>query len=258
MRAIWTGTIGFGLVNIPVKMYSATQGSELDLDMLDKKDLSNIRFQRINEKTGKVVEWANIVKGFKLNNKYIVLTDKDFEAASAKKSKVIEITEFVDEIEVSTLYYETPYYLEPEKNGVRAYALLREALAKSGKVGLGTYVLRNKEALALLRPQEEVIVLNRMRFPEEIRDHKDLDLPEKAKSNPKELEMAVSLIEQLSGKFDPTAFRDTYTDQLMKVIKAKAKGAKIVAPKLEVVHRQTEDLMSQLKASLSKKKKKVS
>lgn len=258
MRPIWTGAIGFGLVNIPVKMYSATQDSRLDLDMLDKKDLSNIRFQRVNAKTGKEVNWGNIVKGYKFHDKYIVLTDKDFEAASAKKSKVIEITDFLDESEIDTIYYETPYYLEPEKNGSRAYALLRDALVKTGKVGVGTYVLRNKETLAVLKPYEEIIILNKLRFDEEIRDFSELHIPAKTKSSGKELEMAVSLVNQLTGKFDLAAFKDTYTDDLLKLIKAKAKGVKVSAPKLRVAHRQSDDLMSQLKASLSSKKKKIS
>src|SRR6185295_14070078 len=127
MRPIWTGAIGFGLVNIPIKLYSATQSSNLDLDMLDKKDHSNIRFMRVNEKTGKEVTWENIVKGYKMDSKYVVLDDKDFEAASAKKTKTVEISDFVKEEEISSIYYETPYYIEPDKSGTRAYALLLEA-----------------------------------------------------------------------------------------------------------------------------------
>lgn len=258
MRPIWTGAIGFGLVNIPVKMYSATQASNLDLDMLDKKDFSNIKFQRINEKTGKEVTWANIVKGYKLKDKYIVLTDKDFEAASATKSKVIEISNFLEEAEIDTIYYETPYYLEPEKNGARAYALLRDALQKTGKVGLGTYVLRNKETLALLKPYEDVIMLHKLRFAEEIRDHGEMNLPAKTAASSKELKMAISLIGQLTDKFNIESYKDAYTDALLKMIKAKSKGVKIEAPKLTVAHKKTDDLMAQLKASLGARKKKVS
>src|SRR5688572_6045060 len=194
MRPIWTGAIGFGLVNIPVKLYSATESSTLDLDMLDKKDHSNIRFMRVNEKTGKEVAWANIVKGYKMpNDEYVVLTDKDFEAASAKKTKIIEITDFVKEEEIESVYYETPYYLEPDKSGARAYALLREALTKTGKIGIASFVLRSKEALAVLRANEKVIVLNRIRFAEEIRDPSDLSLPAKSEIKANELKMAVSL-----------------------------------------------------------------
>src|SRR5215203_482864 len=133
MRPIWTGAIGFGLVNIPVKLYSATQSSNIELDMLDKKDHSNIKYQRINEKTGKEVKWENIVKGHMVGSKYVVLDEKDFEKANAVKTKLIEITDFVDEEEIDSVYYETPYYLAPEKSGIRPYALLREALLKSKK-----------------------------------------------------------------------------------------------------------------------------
>src|SRR5580700_6087701 len=135
MRAIWTGTIGFGLVNIPVRLFSAVQSSDLDLDMLDKKDHSRIRFQRINEKTGKEVKWENIVKGYDYEGKYIVLSDEDLEKASPEKTKIIQIESFVNEKEIDSIFFETPYFLEPQKSGERAYVLLRDALKKSGKVG---------------------------------------------------------------------------------------------------------------------------
>src|SRR6202000_2835763 len=154
MRSIWTGAIGFGLVNIPVKLYSAVQGSELDLDMLDKKDQANIKFKRVNEHTGKEVAWENIVKGYKLDDRYIVLTDEDFEKASPEKSKIIEIREFIDETEMNGIYYEKPIYLKPDKSGTKAYALLRDALHKTGKCGFGSFVMRNKEGLCLIKPME--------------------------------------------------------------------------------------------------------
>lgn len=259
MRSIWSGAIGFGLVNIPVKLYSATQGSELNLDMLDKKDNSHIRFKRVNETTGKEVAWGDIVKAYKMDDKYIVLSDKDFEAASPVKSKVIEISDFVDEGEIDSIYYEVPYYLEPEKSGVRAYALLREALRKSGKVGVASFVLRSKESLAILKPMEEVIVLNRIRFAEEIRSPKELHVPEKAEAKPAELKMAMTLIDQLTGEFDISKFKDNYSAQLMKVIESKSRGVKLKTPAMKVVHSKSQDLMEQLKASLdTKKKRKVS
>jgi len=158
MRPVWTGSIGFGLVNIPVKMYPATRSSTLDLDMLDSKDLSNISFVRVNEKTGREVKWEEIVKGYKLpNDDYVVLTDKDFEQAAAKKDKLIEITEFTDPGEIDPIYYESPYYLAPDKNGERAYALFREALLKTGKVGIALFVMRSKETLAILKARQDVI-----------------------------------------------------------------------------------------------------
>ena len=257
MRAIWTGAIGFGLVNIPVKLYSATQSSSLDLDMLDKKDHSNIKFQRVNEKTGKEVAWENIVKGYKYNGDYVILTDEDFQKASPEKSKIIEIAQFVKQEEIDTIFYETPYYLEPEKTGAKAYALLRDALEKSGKVALGTYVMRTKEAIGLIKPMGNVLVLNKIRFAEEIRNFEDLKIPDDT-AKPTELKMALALIDQLSGPFAIENYVDTYTAELMKMIEAKATGKKVKSPEMKVVHSKSADLMEQLKASLSSGKRKAS
>lgn len=258
MRAIWTGAIGFGLVNIPVKIYSATESSNLNLDMLDKKDHSKIKYQRVNENTGKEVEWGNIVKGYKIANDYVILDEKDFEAASPEKTKTINITDFVKESEISSLYYETPYYLEPDKSGTRPYKLLLEALEKTKKVGIATFVMRNKEALAVLRPEKNVIVLNKIRFEQEIRDPTELTLPKNTEIKPAELKMAISLIDQLTDKFDISKYKDNYNDELLKIIEAKSKGKKIKAPEMKVVHSKTKDLMEQLKASLDVKRKKAS
>jgi DNA end-binding protein Ku len=260
MRPLWTGAIGFGLVNIPVKLFSAVQSSDLNLDMLDKKDHSHIKYMRVNEHSGKEVDWENIVKGYKVNDKYVVLDDKDFEAANAIKTKVIEISDFVNEKEIESIYFEMPYYLVPDKSGDKAYYLLKEALQKTGKAGMATFVMRNKESLALLRASDNIIILNRLRFAEEIRGTADLELPAKAAIKPTELKMAISLINQLSEKFDITQYKDTYSAQLMKIIKAKSKGAKPAAPHMKVVHSRAKDLMSQLKASLSTntKRKKAS
>jgi DNA end-binding protein Ku len=256
MRAIWSGAISFGLINIPVKLFSAVHDSSLDLDMLDSRDHSNIRFKRVNENTGKEVAYENIVKGYFRDDHYIVLEKSDFEIADAKKSKTIELLNFVKESEISSIYYESPYYLEPEKSGEKAYALLRDALAASGKVGVTTFVLRNKEALAILKPSDKVIVLNRLRFEEEIRDSSELKLPDLTKAKAKEQEMATKLVEQLTAKFDISAYKDTYTENLLKIIKDKGKNKKVRknAP-LKVVHTKTNDLMAMLKASLLKSKK---
>ena len=258
MRPLWTGSIGFGLVNIPVKLYSATESSNLDLDMLDKKDFSNIKFMRVNEKTGKEVTWENIVKGYMMNDKYVVLDDKDFEKANAVKTKLIEINDFVDADEINSVYYEMPYYLAPEKSGIRPYALLREALLKTNKVGIASFVMRNKENLAIIKAQGDVIILNRIRFAEEIRDTEELNLPKKEEVKPAELKMAISLINQLEGKFDIAKYKDTYTAELLKLIQAKAKGKKLAIPQMKIVHSKTQDLMEQLKASLGTKRKKAS
>lgn len=255
MRAIWTGAIGFGLVNIPVKIYSATEESRIDFDMLDKNDHSNIKFQRVNEKTGKVVNWNDIVKGYKYEDDYIIMTDEDFEKAYPKKSKTVEILEFLKESEIQSIYFESPYYLEPDKSGERAYALLREALAKAKKVGLASFVLRNKEQLAVVKPMDKVLVLNRIRFHEEIRDFNKLDLPDKEEVKGGELDLAMSLIDQLTKKFDLSKYKDTYKEEIMKIIEAKAEGKDTKIKKLEVQPTKAKDLMAQLKASLESAKK---
>ena len=256
MRSIWTGSISFGLINIPVKLFSAVQESSLDLDMLDSKDHANIKFKRVNESTGKEIAYADIVKGYKMDNGYVILENEDFEAADAVKTKMIEIINFVDEREIDSLYYEQPYYLEPDIAAMKAYALLREALEASGKVGVTTFVLRNKEGLAILKPYKDVIVLNRIRFAHEIREPSELKLPPVSKTKTKEMDMANKLVEQLTEKFDISKYKDTYTAKLLKIIKEKAKGKKISTPKMKVVHRQNDNLMEMLKASLEGKKSK--
>jgi DNA end-binding protein Ku len=257
MRSLWTGAIGFGLVNIPVKLFSATQQSDLDLDMLDKKDHSNIRFKRVNEKTGKEVPWANIVRAYNYEGNYVVLDDEDFKKASPEKTKMIEIAEFVEEKEIDSIYYETPYYLEPAKGGEKAYILLRDALKKTGKTGLSTFVLRTKESLGLIKPSGKILMLQKIRYAEEIRATEDLSIPDSA-PKPAEIKMAITLIDQLSAKFDISKFKDTYSNELMKLIEAKAKGKKLPAPTMKVVHSTSKDLMEQLKASLETKRKKAS
>lgn len=254
MRAIWSGSISFGLINIPVKLFSAIEESTLDFDMLDQKDHANIKFKRVNENTGKEVSFGSIVKGYKVDDKYVILEDADFEAADAVKTKTIDIQSFVFEEEIDSIYYEQPYYLQPDKGAMNAYTLLRDALEKSKKVGVTSFVLRNKESLAILKPYKEVIVLNKIRFAQEIRDTSELQLPATTTSKTKEMEMASKLIDQLTETFDISSFTDEYSEKLLKIIKDKAKGKKQTAPKLKVVHKQSDDLMSMLKASLENKK----
>lgn len=253
MKAIWTGAIGFGLVNIPVKMYSAIQESTLDLDMLDKKDLANIKYKRVNENTGREVAWSNIVRGYKIEDRYVVIDDKDFEKARPEKSKILAIDVFIKETEIDSVYFETPYFLKPEKNGEAPFNLLTAALKKTGKVGMGTFVMRNKEVLGILRVYNDVLIFQRIRYAAEIRNTGDLKIPKK-RVKPSELKMAVNLVDQLSTKFDITAYKNTYRAALMKIIRAKAKGKKTPVTKMKVVHNTTKDLMAQLKASLSASK----
>ncbi len=256
MRPLWTGAISFGLINIPVKIFSATKDSALDLDMLDGRDHSNIKFKRVNEKTGKEVPNEYIIRAYLYKDDYVVLDDEDYEVADAKKTKTIEILNFAKEEEIDSIYYEQPYYLEPDKSGAKAYALLRDALAESGKVGVTTFVMRNKEALAILKPSGKVILLNRIRFEEELRDPAELNLPAVTKAKSKEEQMARKLIDQLTEKFDIKSYKDTYSEKLLKIIHEKAKGKRRqkTVPKPKIIHQKSDDLMSILKASLSEKR----
>ena len=257
MRSIWNGAIGFGLVNIPIKLYSASESSSLDLDMLDKRDLSNIKFKRVNEKSGKEVGWDDIVKGYKLEDRYIVLEDEDYEAASPEKNKIFSIEQFVKEDEIDSVYFESPYFLEPQKHGENAYALLFEALKKTKMVGVGTFVLRNKEIMGIIKPYKEILIINKIRFPEELREYDELK-DSKAKTKQGELKLAISLIEQNSEPFNTEQFKDQYNANLLKIIKKKAKGKPLKVSKIEDVDVKTVDLMEKLKASLQKNKKNVS
>ena len=255
MRAIWSGAISFGLINIPVKLFSAVKDSSLNLDMLDSRDHSNIRFKRVNEKTGREVPYENITRGYLVNEDYVIIEKEDFESVEPVKNKTIEIINFVKESEIGSIYYEQPYYLEPEKSGQKAYALLRDALKQSGKVGVTTFVLRNKEALAILKPQDNFILLNRLRFEEEIRDANELNIPS-VKGTAKEQAMATKLIDQLTEKFSIAKYKDTYTDKLLKIIKDKSKGKKIKkVHQMKIVHTKSDELMDMLKASLQGKRK---
>src|SRR6195952_5259349 len=174
MRSIWKGSIGFGLVSIPIKLYSAVQTSSLDLDMLDSRDHAHIKFQRVNENTRKEVPYDKIVKGYKYDDDYVIVEEADFEAAAPEKSKVIEIENFVDIASVNPMYYETSYYTEPETKNNKAYSLLLEALKKSGKAGLARFVLRNTENLCIVHPVDHVLVVTKIRFAQELRSTEDL------------------------------------------------------------------------------------
>ncbi len=250
MRAIWTGAIGFGLVNIPIKVYSATSNSRPDLDMLDRKTHARIRYKRISEDSGKEVAWNSIVKGYWLKDKYVVLEDADFEDASPEKSKMINLQSFVKETDIESIYYETPYFLEPAKGGERAYNLLYKALAKTGMAGLSTFVLRTVEHLAIIRPYQEILLLNQLRFYEEIRPVEDINLGQNIRVAKAELDMAVQLIKRHSGEFDVENYKDEYSRELMKIIRAKAKGKRAAIKKFKPQKTEAKDLLAQLKESL--------
>jgi DNA end-binding protein Ku len=253
MRSIWKGSVGFGLVNIPVKLYSAVQTSSLDLDMLDSRDHSRIRYQRVNENTHKEVPYDKIVKGYKLNDDYVILEERDFEDAAPEKSKVIEIESFVDIKEVNPMFYETSYYTEPDSKNNKAYALLVEALKKSGKAGLARFVLRSTESLCIVHPVGHVLVVTRIRFGQEIRKTEDLNIGDVAVGK-KELDMGLALIKQYEEKFDVSKFKDDYHDELLKIIEAKAKGKRPTIKKLKPHTTKNDDLYDQLMQSLNTRK----
>lgn len=257
MRSIWNGSISFGLVSIPVKLYSGSEDRRVDLDMLDRHDNARIRYKRVNENTGKEVEWKDIVKGFKRDDAYIVLEKKDFERANVKKSRTIDIEEFIEEDQVAEVLFKKPYFLEPQKEGGKSYNLLRNALKKTGKLGVATFVMRQKEHLSLIGVYKKALVLHVIRFAEEIRDPGALNLPA-ARVSKKEVEMALSLIENYTTKFKLEKYKDVYNDQLMRIIESKSAGKEVKAEAFESKPTPAKDLMAQLKASLEKKKKKAS
>jgi len=253
MRSIWKGSIGFGLVSIPIKLFSAVQTSSLELDMLDSRDHARIRYQRVNENTHKEVPYEKIVKGYKLDDNYVILEDRDFEDAAPEKSKVIEIESFVNLIDVNPMFYETSYYTEPETKNNKAYALLVEALRKSGKAGLARFVLRNNENLCIIHPLQNVLVVTNIRFAQEIRSTEDLNIADVNVSK-KELDMGLALIKQYEEKFDVSKFHDDYHEELLKIIHAKAKGKRPTIKKLKPHKTKNDDLYDQLMQSLSAKK----
>ncbi len=254
MRSIWNGAINFGLVNIPIKIYSASEDGKLNLDMLDSKDHARIRYKRVNENTGEEVEWKDIVKGYKKDDNYVVLEDEDFEAANMKKSSSLEIEAFIEEKEVSELLFKKPYFLEPQKEGGKSYNLLKDALKKTKKLGLATFVMRQKENLSLIGVYKDVLVLHVIRFSDEIRNPEDLSIPD-TKVSKKEVDMALALIEQYTAKFEFDTYKNVYNDQLLDIIEKKAGGKLSKTKKIESKATPAKDLMAQLKASLEKRKK---
>ncbi len=250
MKAIWTGAIGFGLVNIPVKMYSATEDTRPDFDLLDRKTLDRIRYKRVNERTGKEVDWNNIVKAHYLKDKYVILEEEDFEDASPEKTKLIQLQSFIDESDIESIYYESPYYLLPQKGGEKAYSLLLQALKKTKKAGFSTFVMRAAESVAVIRPYEGLLLLNRLRFHETIRSVDEIR-PSLSKVLRSEMEMAVQLIKRHSGSFNIEDFKDEYSRELLKLIRAKAKGKKPVIRKLTPIKKTSRSLLEQLKQSLA-------
>jgi DNA end-binding protein Ku len=261
-RGLWKGAISFGLVNVPVELVSAEKrSSELDLTMLDKRDFAPVGYKRYNKSTGKDVPWAEIVKGYEYEDgQYVVLSDEDFRRANVEASRTVEILAFIDAADIAPLYFETPYYLAPARRGEKAYALLREALEKAGKVGIATVVIRTRQYLAAVIPQGDLLVMNTLRYAKELRDAKDLEVDfSKVKVTAKEIDLALRLIKDMEEKWRPEKYEDTYHEDLLKRIKEKVKAGQteeITKPKKEkAAGAEVIDLMALLKKSVEGKGK---
>jgi len=258
MRSFWSGAVSFGLINIPVKLYTATDDHGLDFTMLHKGDLSPIRYARICKAEGKEIPFEDIVKGYEYQKgDYVVLTDEDFVRANVRKNKAIDIVGFAEETEIDSVYFEKPYYLEPDQGAEKAYFLLREALKQSKKVGIAHFVLKAREHLAILKPQDNVVVLNQLRYHDEVRATKDLNLPEVQPIEKRELDMAIALIEQLTKVYKPADYQDTYRKELEEVIAQKSKGKPVKPKGEEPQATDVKDLMDVLKASLEAERAKA-
>jgi DNA end-binding protein Ku len=251
MRAIWTGALSFGLVNIPVRLYSAIGEGRPSFRFLHQKDNSPIKYVRICTADGKEVPFDDIVRGFEVTKgQFVVLTEDDFKNVNVKKTKTIDVFKFTDEKDIDLIYAARPYFLEPDKGAAKPYALLLAALKKSKQVGLAKFVLRNREHVAVVRPLGGVVSLQQLRYEKEIRKPTGLNLPDPAKVEKKELDMAIQLVDQLQGAFQPARYKDTYSEELEQLIAKKAKGKKVTAKGKAPEATQVKDLMSALKKSL--------
>lgn len=256
MRPIWKGSISFGLVNIPIALLAATKREELKFRLLRKSDLSPINYKRVAEVDGKEVAWEDIVKGYEYEKgQYVVLKDEDFRRADVEATETVDIIDFVPEKEVNPLLFTKPYYLEPTKGGAKAYALLREALRDSGKVGITKVVIKTRQHLAALRPHDELLVLDLMHFPDELVDPARVEAPP-AKQRPakRELTMAQALIDEMTDHWDPERYTDDYSSRLLELIERKAKTGGKGVPKAPAKRRPAGDvidLVAVLKESLA-------
>ena len=253
-RAIWKGSISFGLVNIPIALYPATRREELKFRLLRKSDLSPVNYKRVAEKDGKEVPWDQIVKGYEYEKgKYVVLKDEDFERVDLEATQTVDIQDFVDQEEIDPMFFYKPYYLEPQKGGDKAYALLRDALKDTNKVGVAEVVIKTRQYLAGVKPEDGALVLELMHFADELADPEKLHVPKKAEVGKREMSMAKSLIDSMSSKWNPEQYKDDYREALMEVIEEKvAAGGKEIEEKPKKTPKPTKviDLVSVLQKSL--------
>ena len=254
-RAIWTGTISFGLVTIPVELRPAVRENRPRFRLLHEKDLSPVEYRRVCQKDGKAIAWEDIVKGYEFEpGRFVVLTKDDFETAALEKSRTVHVLDFVNQAEIDDRFYDVPYYVLPSKGGEPAYAVLREALRAEDKVGVSRVMLRQVQHLAALGVVGDMLVLTLMRFADELVDLGEFHVPTKRDVRPKELQLARTLVDNLTSKWDPEQYKDDYNENLMRVIKSKMKGT---APRLKSSDAQVPanvvDLMARLKESLAQR-----
>lgn len=261
-RTIWKGAVSFGLVHIPVALVPATTRSGIDFDWLDKRSMDRVGYKRINKTTGEDIDSENIVKGVEYEKgHYVVISDEEIKAAHPKATQTLDIIAFVDASDISFLYIDTPYYLTPERRGEKVYALLRETLEQTGKVGIANVVLRNKQHLAVVMPLGKALVMNTLRWAEEVRGVEYLELKDEALDPDlaeRELDMAKRLVEDMTEKWKPEQYKDTFQDQIMDLVEKKAREGKLEAvggPEEAVDQRSADviDLTELLKRSLAAK-----
>jgi DNA end-binding protein Ku len=256
MRAIWKGSISFGLVNIPIALYPATRKEELKFRLLREKDLSPVNYKRVAEADGREVPWDEIVKGYEYEKgKFIVLKDEDFQRVDLEATQTVDIQDFVDLDEIDPMFFYKPYYLEPQKGGDKAYVLLRNALNDNEKVGIAKVVIKTRQYLAGVKSEGEVLVLELMHFAEELADASKLNVPKKLETGKREMDMAKALIESMSSKWTPEKYRDDYREALMEVIEEKVEaGGKEIEekPKAKKPPTKVIDLVAVLQESLAK------
>ncbi len=253
MRAIWKGAITFGLVNIPIALYPATRREELRFHLLRKSDLSPINNKRVAVADGKEVEWENIVKGYEYEKgQFIVLKDEDFARVDVEATQTVDIVDFVKLEEVSPIFFHKPYFMEPQKGGDKAYILLREALKKSGRIGIAKVVIKTRQHLAAVKPQEAGLMLELMHFADELVEEKEFDIPTSREIGKRELQMAESLIDSMSSEWNPEQYHDEYREALEKVIEEKIEHPDKAAPKAPAPRKATKviDLVAVLQQSL--------
>jgi DNA end-binding protein Ku len=256
-RAIWKGSISFGLVNIPVGLYSAESRDEISFKLLDRKTMSPIHYKRVAEESGKEVPWEETVRGYEFEEgKYVVLSDEDLKRAAPEATQTIDIIDFVDLEEISPLYFDKPYYLGPDKKGAKAYALLRETLRRTGKVGIARVVIRTRQYLAAVVARGDVLTLELLRYAHELRDPDELDVPHgKAGVTDREIDMAERLVEGMVSEWDPEKYKDEYRRDLMKMIEERVEAGQLEsspepAPRPQRAASNVVDLMALLKQSV--------